>query len=251
MKLNLDSQKGKPLRLCSYNIHKGFSSRARYILDDIRHAIRLVDADMLFLQEVVGQNDRKQRRVRDWCSDPQFEYLADSVWNHYAYGQNATYDHGHHGNAILSKYPLSDCHNLDLSLLPFSQRGAQYAKLLDGLHVFSVHMGLLGRERKVQLRRLIKHIQQQIPAAEPIIIAGDFNDWRNLAGPLLKQELDLDDVFAEHKGFTRASFPSWKPLLSLDRIYYRGLTLVDAEIMSGQPWKKMSDHCALYAQFEL
>ena len=45
----------KTLRVCSYNIHKGFSStNSRYLLDEIKHAVQLVNVDLLFLQEVVG-----------------------------------------------------------------------------------------------------------------------------------------------------------------------------------------------------
>ncbi len=87
------------LRVCSYNIHKGFSTtRIRYLLEEIRHAIQLVNADLVFLQEVVGKH-----RSRSNFQASQFEFLADSVWPHFAYGKNSIFQDGHHGNAILSK----------------------------------------------------------------------------------------------------------------------------------------------------
>ncbi len=38
--------------------------------------------------------------------DSQFAFLADEIWPHFAYGKNAIYSAGHHGNAILSKHPI-------------------------------------------------------------------------------------------------------------------------------------------------
>jgi len=76
------------LRACSYNIHKGFSAaNRRFLLKDIRQAIRLVNADLVFLQEVVGENVRKAGAVPNWTTDTQFEFLADTIWPHYAYGK--------------------------------------------------------------------------------------------------------------------------------------------------------------------
>ncbi len=67
------------LRVCTYNIHKGFcATNRRSILQDLRHAIRTVDADLVFLQEVVGErldrldgNNQQQGNQNDY---PQFEY---------------------------------------------------------------------------------------------------------------------------------------------------------------------------------
>jgi len=79
-------------RLCSYNIHKGFSSlNNRFVLNEIRHAIRLLNSDIVLLQEVMGEDIHPDARRQD----NQFEFLADSVWSHHAYGKNAIYSKGH------------------------------------------------------------------------------------------------------------------------------------------------------------
>ena len=102
------SDNDNELRVCSYNIHKGFCAvNIRPILQNLRHAIRTIDADLVFLQEVVGERlsslDDNNKQGETTNSYPQFEYLADEVWPHHAYGRNAIYQKGHHGNAILSK----------------------------------------------------------------------------------------------------------------------------------------------------
>lgn len=242
----------KPLRVCSYNIHKGFNTRnTRFLLREIRHAIRLVGADMLFLQEVVGEHKGKASNTPNWISDTQFEFLADKVWPHHAYGKNAVYDHGHHGNAILSRYPLSHWNNVDLSLLPFSSRGVLHAKILGNLHVFCIHLGLIRIEQKIQCKRLVALIRKHVKAGEPLIVAGDFNDWRLKASSYLLEKLELKEVLLETHGKSKATFPSFAPLFAMDRIYFKGLSLVNSEVLTGAPWSQLSDHCAIYAEFNL
>src|SRR5438132_888733 len=106
----------KKLRVLSYNIHKGFSSgRGKFVLNRIREALRTVHPDLVFLQEVLGHHELHSQKVENWPDQPQFEYLADQLWPHFAYGKNAVYTYGHHGNAILSKYPFSFYENIDIS----------------------------------------------------------------------------------------------------------------------------------------
>ena len=76
------------------------------MLHRLRDAIRSVDADIIFLQEVVGQNSARAKRHPTWPDQAQHEFLADSVWRYFAYGKNAFYPDGHHGNAIISKFPI-------------------------------------------------------------------------------------------------------------------------------------------------
>ena len=92
-----------PLRVTTYNIHKGFSQFNRTLaVHELRDRLRLLDADIVFLQEVQGQHLGHARRHEHWPAQPQHEFLAEDVWQS-AYGKNVAYDHGHHGNAILSR----------------------------------------------------------------------------------------------------------------------------------------------------
>ena len=233
-------------RVCSYNIHKGFSpSNRRFLLDDIRHAIRAVDADLCFLQEVRGEDLHPDEHRHT----NQFEYLADSVWPHSAYGHNAIYTKGHHGNAILSKYPFRRVDNFDVSKWFFSQRGILLGHTETDLYLVCVHMGLLAQERKDQTDALIQLIEKHVPPDAALIIAGDFNDMRLVSDKALKPALSLKEVTSTVFGRTARTFPSSMPLLPMDRIYYRNLDCIEAKVLKGKPWNRLSDHCALTATF--
>lgn len=240
------------LRILSYNIHKGFSpNNSRFVLDEIRHAIRSVDAEMVFLQEVMGSNLKHNLKHPNWVPGAQFEFLADDIWPHYAYGKNAIYQHGHHGNAILCKLPFSHWANTDVSRFRYSRRGILHGVVGEHLHVFCMHLGLLGFERRYQLDALIDTVKQQVPEDAPLIIAGDFNDWKCSVDKVLFNKLGVREAFREVRGRPARTFPAALPLLQLDRIYYRGLSIIDADRLLGERWQNLSDHCALYAEFQL
>lgn len=240
------------LRVLSYNVHKGFDQRnTRFLLEEIRHVVRLVNADLVFLQEVVGENVRHSRTVDKWVPETQFEYLADSVWQHYAYGKNAVYSQGHHGNAILSKRPFLSWENVDVSVFGPSQRGLLFGLIEPNIHVVCVHMGLLGWERRRQAQQLLEEIYRREAHNEPLIIAGDFNDWTSYLHRSLKRELHLDEAYCHFHGRLARTFPAAWPVLKMDRIYYRGFDLTYADRLSGSPWNALSDHCALYADFKV
>ena len=89
-----------------------------------------------------------------------------------------------------------------------------------------------------------------MPAAAPLVIAGDFNDWRHKANRLLVEELGVVEVFAAVRGRPARTFPSVLPVFRLDRIYARGLAIVDAHVHYAFPSGRISDHAALAATFE-
>ena len=242
----------RSLRVLSYNIHKGFNpNNTRFILSEIRQAIRSVDAELVFLQEVLGNHENHGRKHGNWIPGAQFEFLADEIWPHYAYGKNAIYQHGHHGNAILCKLPFSYWENTDVSRFKISQRGILHGVVVNRLHVFCMHLGLLGFERRGQVNTLIDTIEKKVPADAPLIIAGDFNDWQLTLDRKLRSALGVKEAFRELRGRPARTYPAAMPMLQLDRVYYRGLEIKDANRLAGDHWQNLSDHCPLYAEFEL
>lgn len=245
------------LRVLTYNIHKGFSAgNRRFVLEQIREELRQADVDIVFLQEIQGRHIVRERKVVDWPSESQFEYIADQVWSHYAYAKNAIYNAGHHGNAILSKYPFVHWENLRFPTLRPASRS-----LLHGivemperqmkLHVICVHLDFLPNLRKRQLRKLNTHIRERVPQDEPLILAGDFNDWHGQVSRQLASDLGLNEIFYTMQGKYARTFPSWWPFIPVDRIYYRGIKPVECACFRHHPWYKLSDHSPLYAKFEI
>jgi endonuclease/exonuclease/phosphatase family metal-dependent hydrolase len=247
----------KTIKILTYNIHKGFStSNLRFILHDIKDSLRSVDADMVFLQEIQGERTISNNRFDDWPNNKQFEFLADEVWDHHAYGKNAIYKSGHHGNAILSKYPFIRWENIDVSIMRSASRSLLHGTIQipgteDRIHVICVHLGLFGRERDRQLATLAKRIKSHIPTDDPLIIAGDFNDWLGRAERHLHNDLGVKEVFKNSRGSYARTFPAMLPVLSMDRIYYRGFDVINCKCLQGQPWSRLSDHTPLLAEFKL
>ena len=245
------------IKVVTYNIHKGFSQFNRHMrVHELREQLRLLDADIVFLQEVQGENSRHARRIDHWPAEAQHDFLAEDVWQSTAYGSNVIYDHGHHGNALLSRYPIDHVHNQDVTHLRFERRGLlhttiDHPELQAPIHCVCVHLSLFARSRRRQMDALATYLETVARPASPLIIAGDFNDWRNEADRLLAQRLSLQEVFAGQDGAPAApgrSFPAKMPVLRLDRIYVRGFSVHDPVIHFGDPWSKLSDHAALSAQ---
>ena len=241
------------LRITTYNIHKGFSQfNRRMMVHELRERLRHLDSDIVFLQEVQGLHLHHASNHENWPEEPQHEFLAEDFWHSTAYGQNVVYDHGHHGNAILSRLPIVGSHNQDVTHLQFERRGLLHCQiaLSDGstAHCVCVHLSLFGRSRIRQMTALADYLDGIAPNGTPLIIAGDFNDWRNRADDVLAQRLGLTEVFGGVAGRPVKSFPAGLPMFRLDRIYVRGFAVERAEVHFGAPWSKISDHAALSAQ---
>lgn len=248
--------KAKRLKLLSYNIHKGFTASNRnFVLGKIKESIRLVHADIVFLQEVLGHHESSKSRIQDWPTPVQFEYLADQIWHHHAYGQNAVYTSGHHGNAILSKFPILRWENIDISTNKLERRGLLHAVIEyptkgSELHAICVHLGLFESARRKQILSISKRIDARVPPDAALIIAGDFNDWTESAGMLLEEKLGVTEAYSAIHHEHARTFPSWMPVLKLDRIYVRNLLPREALNLSGPPWNELSDHTAVVAELQ-
>jgi endonuclease/exonuclease/phosphatase family metal-dependent hydrolase len=245
------------IRVLTLNIHKGFSIfNRRFILPQLRDAVRSTSADIAFLQEIVGENIKKAQKYLDWPTIPQHEYIAEAFWPDRAYGKNAVYPAGHHGNAILSRYPILRSHKEDISSNPFVKRGFLYTRIhlppLDRhLHCICVHMGHLVRMRERQFEKIADYIQKKILPSDPLIIAGDFNEWKRDRKDILESRLGMTDAGQfMHKRRLR-TFPAPVPLFPLDRIYLRGVKVVSVKTLRKGIWRVLSDHVGLYAEVDV
>ncbi len=239
----------------TYNMHKGFDMGRRFVLPQIRDALEHADVDVVLLQETQGEHHKRQARIRDWPVAPQFEFIADKSWPHFVYGKNAIYRAGHHGNAILSRFPIETWENVNVSAFPRASRSMLHGiiRLPEGspLHVLCIHFDFLASERQKQISVLCQHIDQHVPYDAPLVVAGDFNDWMGLAEKHMKRRLGMADVFRILKGSRARTFPSMMPVLPVDRIYFRGVKPMTCQRLSGPPWHRLSDHVALQAAFQL
>jgi endonuclease/exonuclease/phosphatase family metal-dependent hydrolase len=244
------------LTVMTVNIHKGFTALNRkFILPELRDAVRKVGADVVFLQEVMGMNGHN--RKAGTVEEPHYEFLADEIWPQYAYGRNMVYPKGHHhGNAVMSKFPIVHYQNHDVSVSGPEKRGLLHCVLrLPGhtqdVHAICVHLGLAEAHRLQQLDLLCHMVRGEVPDDAPLVVAGDFNDWRRRAHALLEREVGLREVFVSAYGEAARTFPSRLPLLALDRIYVRNASVHLPVVLPRRPWSHLSDHAPLAAEIHL
>jgi endonuclease/exonuclease/phosphatase family metal-dependent hydrolase len=261
------------IRIATYNIHKGVSSfgnKPRVVA--LKQALAAMQANVYFLQEVQGRHDLlAARHAGLWPGQAQHEFLAGD--SHQAvYGMNAVYDHGHHGNALLSNLPIASSRNQDVSDHKYESRGILHCLIhLDTqpVHCYVIHLGLFAGGRRRQAEALIEAVLDSAPPGAPVIIAGDFNDWGNHLSEALRSRLGVTEVFDERVpsvgmgSFLRRlrglnakiqparTFPAMLPFLQLDRIYVRGFSIESADVLKGALWARLSDHAPILATLQL
>jgi len=244
-------------KVLTVNTHKGFTFfNRKFILHELRDAVRSVGADVVFLQEVQGSHEKHPSRYVNWPEAPHYEFLADSIWPEFAYGRNAVYPSGHHGNAVLSKFPIQHYENHDVSIKGPERRGLLHCVLrVPGpeveVHAICVHLGLAEAHRKKQLELLCHLVDHKVPPDAPLLIAGDFNDWRRRAHRVLERCAGLREVFVHAHGVAAKTFPARFPMLALDRIYVRSAKVHAPMVLPRRPWSHLSDHAPLAAEISV
>ena len=232
------------LRVATYNIHKGVQGIGpgrRLEIFNLRQAVAHLDADLVCLQEVRGFHHRLAKRWANWPPEDQAQTLSPQDF-HSVYRSNAVTKHGEHGNALLSRWPVSHVGHTDVSDHPLEQRGLLHAVVhtpWGELHVVVVHLGLSGGTRWRQVQRLGQFLAREVPADARLLVAGDFNDWR---GRLHVPMAELGLHTWPHKMLT---FPARFPVWPLDRIYGRGLQARAAWVPARGGWSRWSDHLPL------
>lgn len=239
----------RPIRVICWNIHKCVGGTdGRYEPRRIIDCLAAYEADVILLQEVA----RDIPRLR---SDDQVALLSDGLRMHAAFHPEHRFKAGYYGNMILSRYPLSDVHHLDLTIGWRKIRGAiqAHVRVPIGDHrrslvVHNLHLGLAGSERARQLERFVtsEHFNH-LHASTPLIVAGDLNDlWGSLGQKFLEPQK------LARAGTLRNTFPAALPLRPLDGIFFRGsVRLQHFEVGSTQLAKTASDHRPLIADFEI
>ncbi len=231
------------IRVLTLNAHQGFRAGHRHgTLLRLREALRAARADLVFLQEI-GVAPGPQSEVE------QYEVLADGVWTQHAYGRNAVATAGHHGNALLSKFPIASWRNFDASVGKSEPRGLLHVVIdlpggIGPLHTVCVHFALHESHRRFQVTRLLELLDADVPPGAPRVVAGDFNDWRQSMHKRLCRDGRLQEIHSQATGRPARTFPALCPVLRLDRIYVRNLHHRPVDTRR-RAWASLSDHVPL------
>ncbi|CAN5233996.1 endonuclease/exonuclease/phosphatase family protein [soil metagenome] len=221
------------MRVMTWNIHGGVGPDGRCDLHRIVDLARRHAPDILALQEV------DERRM----AGSAFEFLADSLGGHCAQARLITAPDGDYGHIVISRWPLTSSTQHDLSVAGRERRGAidTTVDTPNGpLRVMAVHLGLGLRERRRQARALAA-ISAQGP--ERAVLLGDFNEWtrRGAVQRTLTEQLPRH---THHK-----SWPAFRPLFALDRIYCRPSGLL-AHSWTDACARAASDHLPIIADLK-
>ena len=236
------------MRLISYNIHKAIGGRdRRYDLDRVARVIEHEDPDIVCLQEVT-------RHARRTLGDDQSALLAARFASvAHAFQMTVRYRVGGYGNLVLSRWPVTDSHDLCLRWKGWKPRGAQIVGLdTPGgpLLLANWHLGLRSRERHWQAEKLLAHPRMRDPAGPSTLVVGDFNDWRGTLGAAALAGHGFAEATRPPSRFR--SFPAFLPLLALDKAFYRGgVRVTEARVVRTPLARRASDHLPLVLDFTL
>jgi len=251
------------LRVLSYNIHKCIGGvDRRYEPQRIADVIARQEPDVLMLQEVDEGVPRSN-------GDRQAEVLGELLGMKYRtwFPNVDVRGGGRYGNAILSRYPLIESTNIDLSIRFKKKRSVLHGVIrvrhddVDRtVHLFNMHLGLARFERRIQLTKFLEsHPFSGLHNETPVVVGGDLNDVYGRLGELLRPAgfrgpgMERDG-HVPARGINRRplTFPAWGPLRALDAIFVRGavdflkLSRCDSELA-----RRASDHRPLIAEIRL
>lgn len=237
------------LRVATYNVHRCCGLDRRVRPERVARILRRLDADVIALQEVVSQG-ANPRRV------DQARFIAGELGCAFVLGETRKYRGAAFGNVILSRFPVADAFNYDISIRGFERRGCLRVDLkLDGsdkIHIFNVHLGTAFLERRSQARKLLADdILGGKELEFPRIVLGDFNEWtRGLVSRLLAAKFQSVDLW-HHLGRSR-TYPGMLPLMHLDHIYFDPVLELRSLTLERSPTSLLaSDHLPLVADFDL
>lgn len=234
------------LRIVTYNIHRGLSPfRKTEVLDNIAAVLHSTEADILCLQEDI---------ISEMFDGSELEWRCQEVWQNSVYGETVIAPGGSQGNTILSRFPVTDIQNFDISAKYGEARRVLFCDIQLGptrsIKVCCTHLGLTRPQRRVQSSKLVSALQDLAKADEPMLLAGDFNDWSGELSSFLQRELALQEAHYQLHGKHCTTYPAWLPVLKLDRIYYRNIEVRAAWKISHFGGRGRSDHLPLVVDFD-
>lgn len=233
---------GTRISIATYNVHGCVGTDGRRDVARIARVVQELHADVIALQEVDVRSD-------PCASSEPLELLAHLPGYQAVCARTRRSTRGEFGNALLSRLPPLRVQALDLSY-PHARcepRGALDVCFDVGgvpLRVIATHLGLRPRERRHQVRRILAEVDRDETTAT--VLLGDINEWFMTGRPL--RWLHAEFGYASSVG----SFPSFLPVLALDRIWAHPPHVLSRVRAHRSPAaRRASDHLPVLADLEL
>jgi endonuclease/exonuclease/phosphatase family metal-dependent hydrolase len=231
---------GATLRVATYNVHSCVGTDKRHDPDRVAAVVSELDADIVALQEFTyaASVAIETREPVELVALDGYECVL---------GPTREIATRCFGNALLTRHPIVEVHRLDLSLDGREPRGALAATVDVGgtaVHLLATHLGLRVRERRFQVQQMLSYLESVRHSV--VVVLGDMNDW--LPGRSVARVLD------RRLGTARRlrTFPSTRPLLSLDRIWIQPAAALQRVFVHGSTLaRRASDHLPVVADLDL
>jgi endonuclease/exonuclease/phosphatase family metal-dependent hydrolase len=225
------------LSVASYNVHGCVGRDRRRDPSRIAGIICEIAPDIIGLQEIYTRS-RTREALR------QLEYLADSTGLQAVHGPTLRRSAADYGNGLLTSGKVIDIRHVDLSVRGVEPRAALDADVEirgNALRVIVTHLGLLGIERRVQVKRLLAYLSDGM--SRPTMVLGDLNEWLPGGRALRRLQAHLGTIP------TPRTFPAAFPLFRLDRIWVHPLeALVGVRVHDTPAARAASDHLPILAR---
>ena len=234
----------RTLRVATYNVHRCRGMDGRTNPTRTAAVIRSIEPDVVALQEVVGAGPHSAGHAEElgallgmgWVMAPVRQLRGCQF-----------------GNVVLSRFPIHEHAQYDLSWKTCEPRGVQRVDVrvgADTLHLYNVHLGTAFLERRHQAGRLSAIVHDR-RVGNPKVVLGDFNEWmRGLATDMLSERLKSIDLRAHLR--RRRTYPGILPVLHLDHIYYEGnVEVVKLDLPRTRLSLMASDHLPLVAELRV
>jgi endonuclease/exonuclease/phosphatase family metal-dependent hydrolase len=227
--------------VASYNMRKAIGGDRRRRPERIIDVLNEIDADVVALQEA-------DHRFGERSTALPLALIADHTPYVPVDFTNRANGLGWHGNALLVRRGIEVMHRNPLHLPTLEPRGAVMADLRIGrlgLRVVGMHLDLSGLLRRRQAHAILATVAAQ-PVQLPLVMMGDFNEWRRSGGCLTE--------FGQHHDFapTGPSFHARRPVGKLDRIVIsRDLAVDAAGTHHSLRARIASDHLPVWAKLSL
>ncbi|MEM0947963.1 MAG: endonuclease/exonuclease/phosphatase family protein [Pseudomonadota bacterium] len=235
------------LRCATWNVHRGRGAHGRVEPARATNAIETdlgsLSLDVLALQEA-DEEIRPHRRIFDAgqiASVTGLKYLHNEDRLRWSRDSD-----GFLGTVLFINPTLRIVHSDVIDLPGHCHRGAVSVEIDTGstrFRIMSTHLSLSQPLRIVQMRIIGQYLRRR-PAMQTVLL-GDLNEWRPWGGLMFNGRI----VGTRFRGPSVPTYPSGRPLLSLDRIMTDRSRCVDqVRTIAGPRVVTASDHLPLFAE---
>ena len=199
------------VKIMSYNIHHGANAESMDRMDSIAFLIKASGADIIGLQEVDSVCFRSGKV-------DQAKFLAEQLGMHYAFVRHFEFEGGAYGQALLSKYPISQVENHRLPVASSASSTsvafltAQIELPNNYLTIGVAHLDYRSDSSRQKQAEIILNILEN--QGNPVFLLGDMN-----AEPSSKTIEILRTAFVDTQKDTILTFPAINPTKKIDFIF--------------------------------